>query len=695
MTRFDRQACVNTEVALRAEWLDTNGLGGYASSTILGCHTRKYHGLLVAALDNPKGRFVLLSKLEEVLVIDGREFHLSTNKYPGVFHPTGHKYVQEVEQDLWVSKLFRIGDVLLRKSVLMVQGENTVLVCYELLQGPARRPAPRSAPPAQKAPTRTPVTTAWPEPEHGITLQLAPLLAFRSIHALTRENMALRPKTFPERNGCKIEPYEGLPPLHMGTNRRSMFYPGPKWYKNFEYLKELRRGFPHQEDLFCPGVFELHLEKGKPVVFGASVAPLGQLERKRKTEIARREAELERCAARNAHLARLKYYAGQFLITNTEKMPSVIAGYHWFGEWGRDTMIALPGLAFHSGRLEFGARVLAGFAALERDGLLPNFLAQESADAAYNSVDASLWFFWTVQQFLAAGGDRKFVLQRLYPALRSIVAAHLDGRVPLCGLGDDGLLYAGTPDTQLTWMDAKAHGRPVTPRHGAAVEINALFHNALRLFLELAGQAGASGRSGSSAPGGRDADLAGRAAAAAERLATVFVPAFWNNEDGCLCDLVNDRGRDHAIRPNQIFAVSLPHSMLDEEQMRAVVRTVQAHLLTPYGLRTLSPRSPDYVPFYEGGPDQRDAAYHQGMVWPWLSCHFAEALLRQAHDRAGATAFLKKHFKPILAEFPLNFGITSIPEIYNGNPPYIPKGAIAQAWSVAEAIRLHKVLGGR
>jgi predicted glycogen debranching enzyme len=649
MRHISRDECVNTETATRKEWLDTNGIGGYASSTIINCHSRKYHGLLVAALSKPRGRFVLLSKVETSLVSDGKEFLLSTNKYPGVYHPTGHQFVDCFDQGLFPAITFRIGDVVIKKTMMMVHGENTVLLHYELLEGKV-----------------------------SPTMRIRPLLAYRGVHTLTRENMFLRPKTFPEKNGCVIEPYEGMPPLHMGTNRLSEFFPGPRWTRNMEYLIERSRGFDYQEDLFCPGMFEVQLHKGKPVIFAASVEPLGNLERKRKGEQVRRETLFEQSGDRATSVRWLKYFADQFLIRNVSGFASVIAGYHWFGEWGRDTMIALPGLTFHAGRTGFGEEVLAAYAGLERDGLLPNYLDQSSEHLAYNSVDASLWFFWAVQEYLKTKGNRAFVMKKLYPALTHIVAAHLDGRVPLCGLAPDGLLYAGNAQTQLTWMDAQAYGKPVTPRNGAAVEINALWYNALRFFLELATD--------------DDKDLVTRAREAAAKLEGAFIDRFWNADGHCLYDVVNGDRRDPSVRPNQIFAASLPYTLLDVAHMRAVVSKTQAHLLTPYGLRTLSPRDPGYSPFYRGDANARDSAYHQGMVWPWLAGHFGEALLRQAEDKAGARAFLRIYFKPILRSFPDDFGITSIPEIYTGNPPHLPQGCIAQAWSMGEAIRLNKLL---
>jgi len=652
MLRISRDECVNTETATRKEWLDTNGLGGYASSTIINCHTRKYHGLLVAALKKPRGRFVLLSKVEASLTDGEKEFLLSTNKYPGVYHPTGHQFVDGFEQALYPTVTYRIGDALIRKTILMVHGRNTVLLCYEMLEG------------------KTPAT-----------LRIRPLLAYRDVHGLTHENMFLRPKTYPEKNGCKIEPYDGMPPLYMGTNRTSTFFPGPKWMHNLEYMEERNRGFDYQEDLFCPGMFELDLKRGKPVIFAASVERLGNLEKMRKSEIKRRESLYETCKDRSQCVRGIQYAADQFLIRNASDFASVVAGYHWFGEWGRDTMIALPGLTFHSGRRKFGEEVLAAYAKLESNGLLPNYLDQRSEHLAYNSIDASLWFFWATQEYLKTKGSREFVIKKLSRAMKHIVESHLDGKTPLCGIGEDGLLYAGNESTQLTWMDAQAYGKPVTPRNGAAVEINALWYNALRFYLELME--------------GKNNGLTRRAREAADTLAANFADRFWNNEDGCLCDVVKHDGCDRSIRPNQIFAVSLPYSMLTMDQMRSVMDAVQDHLLTPYGLRTLSPRNSAFVPFYQGNADARDSVYHQGIVWPWLAGHFGEAMLRQAKDLKSAKAELRKYFKPILRSFPKDYGIASIPEIYTGNPPHEPNGCIAQAWSVAESVRLNKLLGGR
>ncbi|XPV77814.1 MAG: amylo-alpha-1,6-glucosidase [Desulfovibrio sp.] len=650
---------MNPEAALRREWLDTNGIGGYASSTIINCHTRKYHGLLVAALKEPRGKHVLLSKLETSIVSQKDEIYLSTNKYPNVFHPTGHKFIQEFSLGTYPSITYQFGEHIIRESIHMIHGENTVFIRYELL-------------------STTP----------QITMRTRPLLAFRGVHKLIRENMHLQPRTYFEKNGFKIAPYDGMPPLYMVTNRMSHFYSAPEWHFNVEYLKEATRGFEYQEDLFSPGTLEFTLRHNFPVIIAASTQPQHptQLEKKRKCEEERRKRSFQSCVSDSTtrlehHRNNLQYSGEHFLIRNYDNQASITAGYPWFGEWGRDTMIALPGLTLCEERMSFGFEVLQTYASLEKDGLLPNFLSQKKAECSYNSVDASLWFFWAVQMHLEYGGSRKDVLQKIYPAMRSIIAAHINNAVPHCYLDEYGFIHAGNNETQLTWMDANAYGKPVTPRNGAPVEINALWYNGLMFIQEFFEEANES------------AEFIKQVQELAKNFAKSFPAVFWNPDQNCLYDVVQQGRKDGSIRPNQIFAVSLPYCALEENQQLDVVETVRSHLVTPYGLRTLSPADPKYRPFYEGNADERDSSYHQGLVWPWLTGHFGDAYLKQAEDKVGAAKFLKDYFKELVVEFPSNYGLNSIAEIYNGNPPYKANGCIAQAWSVAEAIRLSAKIG--
>ncbi|MFH1707535.1 MAG: amylo-alpha-1,6-glucosidase [Planctomycetota bacterium] len=647
---FGHEECVNTESALRKEWLETNGRGGWASSTIVNCHTRKYHGLLVSALADPPGRFVLLSKVDASIVTERKEFRLATNKFPGVYEPTGHKYIDSFRYTLYPECTFRVGDIVLRQSIIMPYGMNVVYIKYELLE--ADRP---------------------------VTLRLKPLLAYRHVHALTRANMDLQVRTFFVKNGFKIEPYKGMPPLFCTTSRLSEFFPAPDWIRNFEYLKEERRGYPYQEDLFSPGVFEITLKKNSDITFAAStrLEKSNLIARRWALEVQRRRQVYDRYANDPPHLHNLKYIAGQFIFRNRKRERSVIAGYHWFGEWGRDTMIALPGLAFYTGRVVEGLDVLRTWASKQKDGLLPNCIGDDGTPA-YNSGDASLWFFWTVQEYLRRGGDRAIVRERFFDTMEAILKAVLEGRAPHFRLLEDGLLQLGDEHTQLTWMDATVDGRPVTPRHGCPVEINALWYNALRFYADLC-----RGYKCRPVPGAHEA---------AERLAAAFGPRFWNAAAGCLADTVRDGAQDTAVRPNQIFAVSLPHSALTTEQKKAVVDRVTRDLVTPFGLRTLSPADDRYQSEYEGDQPSRDRAYHQGTVWPWLVGPYGEACLRTARSFDEGRRFLRKRFAPLLTAFPRDFCVTGLYEIANGSPPHKPKGAIHQAWSVGEVIRLNVLL---
>ncbi|MDD4872956.1 MAG: amylo-alpha-1,6-glucosidase [Kiritimatiellae bacterium] len=650
--RFTRDQCLNLETSLRQEWIDTNGLGGYASSTILDCHTRKYHGLLVANLKKPAGRFALLSKLEVSIRAGDSEFRLSTNKYPGVFDPTGHKYIESFEYKTFPVTNYVIGDICLSKSVMIVYSEDTVLVRLDLHK-------------AQKP----------------VIVRALPLLSYRDLHGLTRQNMYLRVKTFPEDDGHKINPYELMPPMYLDWDGKMTFYPGPHWYSNVEYLKELSRGYDYQEDLFCPGTYEAELKPGESLIFQASLnkhsIPVSKVWA---DELVRRKKAGETFAGQPENVAMLKTHSEKFLITNNRNCQGIIAGYHWFGEWGRDTMIALPGLTFHCGQTAAGFNILKTWAEEEKNGLLPNILGTESSGNAYNSIDTSLWFFRAVQEYIYVTNDWGGVKRHLARAMQNIIETWLEGKTPLLKITKHGLVWAGTADTQLTWMDAKSKGKPVTPRHGMAVEINALWYNALCFYLEFCKVAKFK----------KPKVVTG----CKQLFEKNFSRIFWFNDGYYLSDVVNEAGQDTSVRPNQILSVSLPYSPLSRAQMQGIINVVKDQLVTPYGLRTLSPKNSLYHPFYHGNQDQRDAAYHQGTVWPWLVGHFAEACLRIAVNKSAEKEYLRRTFEPLWSSHLHEFGLYGISEIFDGNPPHKAKGCITQAWSVAEIIRTLEMLKG-
>jgi len=647
MIRFDETVCRNLAVAVRREWLETNGLGGFASSTISGLNTRRYHGLLVAATKPPVGRMVLLSKLEETLVIDGRRHDLSANRYPGVVHPQGYLYLKEFRQDPFPVFVYDVEGMEIEKSVFMVHGENSTVIQYTWR-------APRTAAPGVCA------------------LELRPLIAFRDYHSTTHENDALDPRLELAGNSVRVAPYQGLPPLYL-THSGAEVHAAGDWYRNFEYDVERERGLDYHEDLFNPYVLVFDLNRDAQPSVLASIAPDSRSASElRADEIVRREAVRAYAPSSEPLVQMLTTAADQFVVKRGDQS-TVIAGYHWFSDWGRDTMIALPGLTLATRRYETAKSILLAFAAYVDRGMLPNRFPDAGETPEYNTVDATLWFFEAVRALIASTGDYEFVRANLYGVLADIVSWHERGTRYGIHVDRDGLLRAGEPGVQLTWMDARIGDWVVTPRQGKPVEIQALWYNALRVMEEL------------SARYGRDQDAA-HYREAADRARAGFLEQFWNEQSGCLYDVIDGSTRDGSIRPNQILAVSLFHKMLPDDQAKRVVETVQRYLLTPYGLRTLAPSDPRYRGRYEGDPVSRDSAYHQGTVWPWLMGPFLSAYL----DVNGRSAQAREQAEHWLAEFRRYLeeeGLGQMPEVFDGDAPQRAGGCIAQAWSVAELLR--------
>ncbi len=642
--RFGREICGNLEEALRREWLETNGLGGFASSTIAGINTRRYHGLLIAATRPPVGRVALLSKLEETLVIGGRRFDLASNRYPGVVHPRGYQYLREFRLDPFPVLTFLVEGVELEKRIFMVHGENSTVVEYELRNTDVE-----------------------------CILEIRPLIAFRDYHSTTRRNDALNPEVVRDEGLATVRPYRDLPALHFSHNGVEL-EPGGDWYYNFQYDVEAERGLDSCEDLFSPFVVRFALGPDRAGAIIASTEPRDASTAAVlcRAEIERRTRVLAASPCDHPLVRALVAAADQFLVRRGD-LSTVIAGYHWFGDWGRDTMIALPGLTLATGRFETARSILLAFAASVDRGMLPNRFPEAGETPEYNTVDATLWFFEAVRALAHYTGETAFVRDRLYETLKEIVEWHVGGTRYGIRCDDDGLLVSGEPGVQLTWMDAKVGDWVVTPRRGKPVEIQALWYNALRIMEDLARAFG------DDAARARYSDLANRARDSFNRL-------FWNDQTGCLHDVVDGGSHDGTIRPNQIFAVSLPHAMLPAQNASQVVDVVRRELLTPFGLRSLSPRDSQYRPRYEGGVWSRDAAYHQGTVWPWLMGPFLTAYVKvhggSASARQQATGWLEAFHGHLGVA-----GLGQISEIADGDPPHTPRGSIAQAWSVAELLR--------
>ena len=650
--RLDAHTLRDRDRALAREWLLADGAGGYASSTVLLCGTRRYHGLWVPALKPPVDRRVVLSHIDERLVTPEGETWLSTTEYAGGFFPDGSRVAERFEWEPFPRLISRAGRVTVdRRVVLLADGAGACITYAVTGEGP------------------------W-------TLDLGPMLALRSMHALTRTHGVFGIEPSPGACGFRCLA-EGMPGVFLWTDApQARAAVNPTWYHGVLRRAERERGFDHFEDLLAPGRWtvsgagpaEWHLFCSFDPPRTIDVAETRRAHLARQADLAARAG-----SPPEERLARLARAADAFLVRRRaggEDLATVIAGYPWFGDWGRDAMIALPGLAIETGRLDVAGKVLRAFAAAASEGMIPNVFDEHTGAPQYNTVDASLWFLQAVAAYARAGGDKEFVREHLWPAARNICARYQSGTRFGIRADSDGLITAGSAGTQLTWMDATSRGRPVTPRYGKAVEINALWISGLALMQDLAATLGAK-----PPPASADAARARRA----------FADLFWNDAAGCLYDcILPDGRRDAAVRPNQVFAVGLPHAPLAGERAKAVVRTVRDRLLTPRGLRTLGPDDPAYRGRYAGGPDERDAAYHQGTAWPWLLGPYVDAVFAVEDPRCarGEAAQVLAGLVDSMEEA----GLGQISEVFDGDPPHRPGGCIAQAWSVAAAIHIWKRL---
>ena len=650
MIEFDAAVCGNLEEASQREWLETNGIGGFSSSTIVGLNTRRYHALLMAATKPPVGRMALLSKLEDALIVNGQRYEFGVNQYPGAIHPNGQQYLKSFRLAPFPVFTYEVNGIEIEKRIFMPQGENCVVVRYDV--------------------------SGVPEAGSSV-LEVRPLVAFRDYHSTTHANGSINGHVETRAEMATIEPYFGLPKLHFAHNADAAEQTGD-WYHNFEYERERERGLDFVEDLFNPFVLRFDLAHcAFPAIIASTTpheiveAPILQLR-----ELERRKKLVAAAPANDEFVRQLTSAADQFIVSRGEQK-SIIAGYHWFADWGRDTMISLPGLTLVTGRHDEARNILLAFSKYIHRGMLPNRFPDAGEEPEYNTVDATLWMFAAVDGLLRYARDYDWVRTNLYEKLAEVVYSHETGhcRYGICLDRNDGLLCAGEPGVQLTWMDAKIGDWVVTPRQGKPVEIQALWYNALRVMEHLSDVYSDDARK---AHYGQIAD----------RAKANFTRLFWNEAEGCLYDTVGEHGGDGAIRPNQVIAVSLPHSMLDAERSRRVVEVVEWELLTPYGLRTLSPRDSNYKGHYGGDSFSRDSSYHQGTVWPWLLGPFLTAYVKTHGGTPEARERAQKFLEP-MREHLSEAGLGQISEVFEGDPPHRPGGCIAQAWSVAEVLRTY------
>lgn len=624
-------------------------MGGWAASTVAGAHTRRYHGLLVAAVQPPVDRRVLLSRLDETLQLADGPVELSCSLFPNAVHPQGHHWLTEFSTEPVTTCRYQIGDVVIERLIATVHGHNTTLIRYHLIAAPA--------------PAR---------------LELRPLYAGRDYHQLMRSNDRIQRTAHFDQGVLSYQPYENQPTVHLRMPH-GHFEADPHWYYNYQYPREEERGLDFEEDLFSPGLLTAVLHPGEHLTIAASidaedvrdgVEPDALFEQ----ELQRRQQQQTSCPEllqSDDVGRRLVQAASHFLVQRGDARSTILAGYPWFTDWGRDTMIALQGTCLVTRRFDEARRVLRAFAEASSGGMIPNRFPDAVEAPEYNTVDATLWFFHALRRYVDVSGDEDFARQ-LWPLLKQILDAHRRGLRFGIGVDVDGLLYAGQDGTQLTWMDAKVGDWVVTPRIGKPVEIQALWINALDTAARFARRF-------------HDSATAQLCESDARRATTSFARRFWNPKRRCLYDVVDGPdGDDDRIRPNQIFALSLPVAIVDTDHAQQILATVERELLTPRGLRSLSPADPGYRGIYQGPPVERDGAYHQGTVWGWLMGPYISALVRfGGADTTGRARQLIDGFVAHLDEA----GLDSLAEIFDGDAPHAPKGCVAQAWSVAEVLR--------
>ena len=632
---FDKNELGNLEYSLRREMLSTNRAGGYMSTTMVCCNTRKYHGLVVCPRnDEEEENYVLLSSVDETIVQHDQSFNLAIHRFPGVYEPRGHKYIIDFDYTPTPTITYRVGGVTLKKELLWIHSRTQLLIRYTLLEARSE---------------------TW--------LRLRPFLAFRCSHTLTHANMAADTHSYPVPGGVRNRLYEGFPWLYLQTGTASEFVAAPDWLYNFEYAEEARRGYPAHEDLLTTGYFEMNIAKGQSVIFSCSTeeADPANFDTVFAEELSRRSNKID-------FLSCLRHSGRQFIVRHGNRT-ELVAGYPWFGRWGRDTFIALPGVTLTQGGLESCREVIDTMVREMHDGLFPNM------GSAYNSVDAPLWFFWTLQALEKhVGADE--IWKSYGHAMKDLLAAFRRGIGDHIRVHDNMLIWASNPHLAMTWMDAVVDGKPVTGRDGYQVEINALWYNAICYTLELARKH-------------RDNAFVHEWKEAPDRIKEAFNELFWYPQEEYLADYVDERGQNTFIRPNQIIACSLPYGMLSDDRKLSVISVVRRHLLTPKGLRTLSPRNPLYEGRCEGDQPTRDRAYHQGTVWPWLLEHYVKACFDiKGKEFCNEAVEIVKNFEEDISDN----GLASISEIYDGDPPYNARGTISQAWSVGAILRINEMI---
>jgi len=640
--RFDKAQMTNLQDSLFKEMLITNRSGAYCSTTLVGCNIRKYDGLLVIPIPElDDENHVLLSSLDETVIQHGAEFNLGLHKYQGEnYSPKGHKYIVSFEWEQIPTWTYRVGGVLLKKEIVFDRSIYRIYIRYTLLDA-----------------------------HSATTLRLRPFLAFRSVRQWTHENGTANRGYEEVENGVSMCMYQGYPNLYMQTNKKAEWVYRPDWYRGLDYPKERERGYNSSEDLFVPGYFEMPIEKGESITFSAGIAPVDpkQISSMRKKEVERidHRDSFYHCLVNAAHQYRVEK-DGEFYI---------LAGYPWFKPRARDTFVSMPGLTLSIGEKERFEQYMA-----TATKAIYNLIRKEPMSVGIYEMeqpDTLLWATWTIQQY-AKYTSRKDCYEKYGQLLKDIMEYVASNKHPNLFLHENGLLYANGRDHAVTWMNSSANGRPIVPRSGYIVEFNALWYNALKFFEQMLSENGDE----------QEAAAALRVAADADKVARSFKEVFLN-EYGYLLDYVDGQMMDWSVRPNQLFAIALDYSPLDMKERKSVLDICTKELVTPKGIRSLSPKSGGYNPMYVGQQTQRDYAYHQGTAWPWLTGFYLEAYLR-VYKMSGVN-YIERQLIGFEEEL-FYHCIGTIPELFDGNPPFHGRGAISFAMNVSGILRALRLL---
>ena len=633
--KFDKEKLINLEYSLNKEILRANKAGAWLSTTLSGCNTRKYHGLLICPVADPgSDKFVLLSSLDETVLENGSQFNLAVRRYQGgVFDPKGHKYMQQLEFNRIPEITYQVGSAVLTKEMLLVDDVLQTIIRYTL-----------------------------EDCTLPVKLRLKPFLAFRNIHQLSKANMFVNRKFTKVSNGIAMQLYENLPHLFMQFSRKTEFVPVPDWYYNIEYIKEKNRGYDCLEDLFVPGYFEVTLKKGESIWFSASTEEVKPADLKKVFTTDKNSRSV-----RTSFLESLDHAASQFVMRTTAGT-DIIAGYPWYDSITRQTFISLPGLCLSLNDSVTCSEVIDTYLKNLKNGFFPDQINQKIP--VYQLADAPLWFIWALSKYYKKHHKPKEFWSKYGKAIIEILQAYKSSALKYVGTTREGLVFAQLANTPLTWMNSTVDGIPVVQRDGMPVEINALWYNAIAFAVDLAHAAGEN-------------TFADAWKVTLKKTGDAFVKTFWNPGHNHLADVVKEGRADWSVRPNMVIALAMEHSPLSAAQQKSALDVITKDLLTKRGLRTLAPEHIRFKSSVEGNPAEREVAVHQGAVWPWLIQFYVEAYLK-IHRKSGVQTM-----KNLLAGFEDDISehcIGTLSEMYNGAPPHKAKGAISQAWSVAAVV---------